>query len=187
MFKFFFYVIVFVFLFSTQALAFVEMSSENNMRQNPFIELQHLFSRGDTYFSFSLKDQNWYSGRCFVPYSNSPKASLLFLLPHDFYKDTSSRGPLFPGSPRMWILGSDKPNANEFDTLGPQKEKDILKVLRADPAPKIEQFSHSLVARWQTKGTAIALRHYNSYLIVQKFSLYNSFVSEYCYYFQKVK
>ncbi|MBE8221579.1 MAG: hypothetical protein HAW60_02500 [Bdellovibrionales bacterium] len=187
MFKKYFYVISISVLFSVQSFTFADASIRKYNGNNPFSELQHLFSVGDDHFSFNLNTQNWYSGRCFAPYSSSPSASLLFLLPGDFYKDRADRGPLFPGSKRMWILGSDKQNANEFDTINSKKENDILKILKNDPAPGIERFSNSLVSRWNSRGTGIALRNSNNYLIVQKFSLYNNFVSEYCYYFKKVK
>ncbi len=187
MFKKSFFTVLIGALLLNPATTFAGIFNPNAANQNPFLELQQLFAQGNTNFSFNLKKQNWYSGRCFQPYSNLPEASLLFLLPGDFYRNSSDRGPLFPDSPRMWLLGSDKTNANEFDTVTPKKEKAILKLLRNNPAPPIERFSNSLAARWQTKGSGIALRNANDYLVVQKFSLDNSYVSEYCYYFKKVK
>lgn len=192
MFKIYCYIVISVCFFSPPAFSANSNSSllNGNLGSNsdiPFVKLSKLFFDGDTFFSFPFQNINWFSGRCFTPSSNLPQASLFFWLPAGFYDNDPNGGPLFPDPTRMWMLGSDTGQADEFDVLTSEKEKKIMTVLKTSQAPVVEEFSDALVARWQTKGVVMAMRNFRDYLIVQKASLYNHFVLEYCYYFKKVK
>lgn len=183
--KIFSFFLFFFFVFS--AWSNVKQFNFLYNNQNPFKKLKHFFYNGNTNFSFDLKNINWYSGRCFSPQSSTPLSSLLFLLPNDFYKKESNAGPLFPESESMWILGSTYGGSNEFDTMTAKKEERITKLLKSSETPKIKRYNSAFVSILKKKARGMALRKYNQYLIVERFYLYSNLVSEYCYYFKKVK